>query len=205
MCVSVLRSECPDNKILTVEYPCVRAGGKNSTCFRSDSQVSLCSQVTFPLLLWSKNSGLLRETTECSIIQGVDVHSRRSQFLQNLAHLFSTQSPFTQLVQQLWSILIHSLKKSASWNSTKWSKTGMMTSLSKWQPLRSDQVSSCWTCLKPHFWMSARRQMLSTSISIFNHQKQKNHISYQLKTSWIITQRVIHACNKSCITHSSLL
>lgn len=28
------RAECPDNKILTVEYPCVRAGGKNSTCFR---------------------------------------------------------------------------------------------------------------------------------------------------------------------------
>ncbi|XP_061621458.1 collagen and calcium-binding EGF domain-containing protein 1-like [Phyllopteryx taeniolatus] len=26
--------ECPDNKILTVEYPCVRAGGKSSKCFR---------------------------------------------------------------------------------------------------------------------------------------------------------------------------
>ncbi|KAG7242597.1 hypothetical protein INR49_020310, partial [Caranx melampygus] len=29
-----LRAECPESKILTVEYPCVRAGGKNSTCFR---------------------------------------------------------------------------------------------------------------------------------------------------------------------------
>ncbi|XP_061819548.1 collagen and calcium-binding EGF domain-containing protein 1-like isoform X1 [Nerophis lumbriciformis] len=28
------QAECPDNKILTVEYPCIRAGGKNSTCFR---------------------------------------------------------------------------------------------------------------------------------------------------------------------------
>ncbi|KAF0043515.1 hypothetical protein F2P81_004852, partial [Scophthalmus maximus] len=28
------RAECPENRILTVEYPCVRAGGKNSTCFR---------------------------------------------------------------------------------------------------------------------------------------------------------------------------
>uniref|UniRef100_A0A3P9MKA5 EGF-like domain-containing protein n=1 Tax=Oryzias latipes TaxID=8090 RepID=A0A3P9MKA5_ORYLA len=27
-------TECPDNKILTVEYPCVRAGGKNGTCLR---------------------------------------------------------------------------------------------------------------------------------------------------------------------------
>ncbi|KAM8876216.1 collagen and calcium-binding EGF domain-containing protein 1-like [Synchiropus picturatus] len=32
--VDTSRAECPDNKILTVEYPCVRAGGKNSTCFR---------------------------------------------------------------------------------------------------------------------------------------------------------------------------
>ncbi|PWA29013.1 hypothetical protein CCH79_00006190 [Gambusia affinis] len=31
----VRRMECPDNKILTVEYPCVRAEGKNGTCFRS--------------------------------------------------------------------------------------------------------------------------------------------------------------------------
>ncbi|KAF3832127.1 hypothetical protein F7725_025792, partial [Dissostichus mawsoni] len=27
-------AECPDNKILTVEYPCVGAGGKSSTCWR---------------------------------------------------------------------------------------------------------------------------------------------------------------------------
>ncbi|XP_049573083.1 collagen and calcium-binding EGF domain-containing protein 1 [Syngnathus scovelli] len=26
--------KCPDNKILTVEYPCVQAGGKSGTCFR---------------------------------------------------------------------------------------------------------------------------------------------------------------------------
>ncbi|KAJ7994951.1 hypothetical protein DPEC_G00254860 [Dallia pectoralis] len=26
--------ECPDNKVVTVEYPCVRAGGKNGTCLR---------------------------------------------------------------------------------------------------------------------------------------------------------------------------
>ncbi|XP_076144271.1 collagen and calcium-binding EGF domain-containing protein 1-like [Alosa pseudoharengus] len=26
--------ECPENKILTVEYPCTRSGGKNSTCLR---------------------------------------------------------------------------------------------------------------------------------------------------------------------------
>ncbi|XP_061562965.1 collagen and calcium-binding EGF domain-containing protein 1-like [Cololabis saira] len=32
--VDTSRTECPDNKILTVEYPCVRSGGKNSTCFR---------------------------------------------------------------------------------------------------------------------------------------------------------------------------
>ncbi|XP_053172705.1 collagen and calcium-binding EGF domain-containing protein 1-like [Scomber japonicus] len=32
--VDTSRTECPDNKILTVEYSCVRAGGKNSTCFR---------------------------------------------------------------------------------------------------------------------------------------------------------------------------
>ncbi|XP_065808499.1 collagen and calcium-binding EGF domain-containing protein 1-like [Labrus bergylta] len=32
--VDTSRAECPDSKILTVEYPCVRAGGKNSTCFR---------------------------------------------------------------------------------------------------------------------------------------------------------------------------
>ncbi|CAL9702071.1 unnamed protein product [Knipowitschia caucasica] len=28
------RTECPANKILTVEYPCMGAGGKNSTCLR---------------------------------------------------------------------------------------------------------------------------------------------------------------------------
>ncbi|XP_054627243.1 collagen and calcium-binding EGF domain-containing protein 1-like isoform X2 [Dunckerocampus dactyliophorus] len=27
-------AQCPENKILTVEYPCTRAGGKNTTCFR---------------------------------------------------------------------------------------------------------------------------------------------------------------------------
>ncbi|KAJ0056252.1 hypothetical protein NL108_004531, partial [Boleophthalmus pectinirostris] len=27
-------TECPENKILTVEYPCIGAGGKNSSCFR---------------------------------------------------------------------------------------------------------------------------------------------------------------------------
>uniref|UniRef100_A0A096MGN9 Collagen and calcium-binding EGF domain-containing protein 1-like n=1 Tax=Poecilia formosa TaxID=48698 RepID=A0A096MGN9_POEFO len=32
--VDTSRLECPDNKILTVEYPCVRAEGKNGTCFR---------------------------------------------------------------------------------------------------------------------------------------------------------------------------
>ncbi|KAF7212848.1 collagen and calcium-binding EGF domain-containing protein 1 isoform X1 [Nothobranchius furzeri] len=32
--VDTSRMECPDNKILTVEYSCVRAGGVNSTCFR---------------------------------------------------------------------------------------------------------------------------------------------------------------------------
>uniref|UniRef100_A0A1A8QCZ6 EGF-like domain-containing protein n=4 Tax=Nothobranchius TaxID=28779 RepID=A0A1A8QCZ6_9TELE len=32
--VDTSRMECPDNKILTVEYSCVRAGGMNSTCFR---------------------------------------------------------------------------------------------------------------------------------------------------------------------------
>ncbi|MED6235161.1 hypothetical protein ATANTOWER_018068 [Ataeniobius toweri] len=32
--VDTSRMECPDNKILTVEYSCVRAGGKNGTCFR---------------------------------------------------------------------------------------------------------------------------------------------------------------------------
>ncbi|KAL4658778.1 collagen and calcium-binding EGF domain-containing protein 1-like isoform X1 [Arapaima gigas] len=28
------REECPENKIVTVEYSCVRAGGQNGTCFR---------------------------------------------------------------------------------------------------------------------------------------------------------------------------
>lgn len=37
-CLSFLRTECPESKILTVEYPCVRAGGKNSTCFRWDTR-----------------------------------------------------------------------------------------------------------------------------------------------------------------------
>lgn len=32
--VDTSRTECPENKILTVEYPCMGAGGKNSTCFR---------------------------------------------------------------------------------------------------------------------------------------------------------------------------
>ncbi|TNN64008.1 hypothetical protein EYF80_025731 [Liparis tanakae] len=32
--VSQYITECPDDKIVTLEYPCVRAGGKNSTCFR---------------------------------------------------------------------------------------------------------------------------------------------------------------------------
>ncbi|XP_017284159.1 collagen and calcium-binding EGF domain-containing protein 1-like [Kryptolebias marmoratus] len=32
--VDTSRMECPDNKILTVEYSCVRTGGKNGTCFR---------------------------------------------------------------------------------------------------------------------------------------------------------------------------
>ncbi|KAG7482462.1 synaptotagmin-5-like [Solea senegalensis] len=34
LAVDTSRAECPESKILTVEYPCVRAGGKNSTCFR---------------------------------------------------------------------------------------------------------------------------------------------------------------------------
>lgn len=33
----VLRSECPDSKVVTVEYPCLRAGGKTATCFRWES------------------------------------------------------------------------------------------------------------------------------------------------------------------------
>ncbi|KAJ3593511.1 hypothetical protein NHX12_005845 [Muraenolepis orangiensis] len=28
-------TECPDNHILTVEYPCSREGGKNTTCYSS--------------------------------------------------------------------------------------------------------------------------------------------------------------------------
>uniref|UniRef100_A0A3Q2QMU2 Collagen and calcium-binding EGF domain-containing protein 1-like n=1 Tax=Fundulus heteroclitus TaxID=8078 RepID=A0A3Q2QMU2_FUNHE len=32
--VDTSRMDCPDNKILTVAYPCVRAGAKNGTCFR---------------------------------------------------------------------------------------------------------------------------------------------------------------------------
>ncbi|KAI3377006.1 hypothetical protein L3Q82_000231 [Scortum barcoo] len=38
LAVDTSRTECPDSKILTVEYPCVRAGGKNSTCFSDDSR-----------------------------------------------------------------------------------------------------------------------------------------------------------------------
>ncbi|XP_072236253.1 collagen and calcium-binding EGF domain-containing protein 1-like [Leuresthes tenuis] len=34
LAVDTSRMECPDDKILTVEYPCVSAGGKNGTCFR---------------------------------------------------------------------------------------------------------------------------------------------------------------------------
>ncbi|KAI9542075.1 hypothetical protein NQZ68_023658 [Dissostichus eleginoides] len=34
LAVDTSRAECPDNKILTVEYPCVGAGGKSSTCWR---------------------------------------------------------------------------------------------------------------------------------------------------------------------------
>ncbi|KAM9766088.1 collagen and calcium-binding EGF domain-containing protein 1-like [Menidia menidia] len=34
LAVDTSRTECPDNKILTVEYPCARAGGQNGTCFR---------------------------------------------------------------------------------------------------------------------------------------------------------------------------
>ncbi|KAM4593836.1 collagen and calcium-binding EGF domain-containing protein 1-like [Odontesthes bonariensis] len=34
LAVDTSRMECPDDKILTVEYPCVRAGEKNGTCFR---------------------------------------------------------------------------------------------------------------------------------------------------------------------------
>ncbi|XP_029702356.1 collagen and calcium-binding EGF domain-containing protein 1-like isoform X1 [Takifugu rubripes] len=30
----ISNSECPENKVLTVEYPCVSAGGRNSTCLR---------------------------------------------------------------------------------------------------------------------------------------------------------------------------
>ncbi|CAL8404365.1 unnamed protein product [Boreogadus saida] len=29
-------SECPENHIQTVEYPCSRAQGKNSTCYRAN-------------------------------------------------------------------------------------------------------------------------------------------------------------------------
>ncbi|XP_062418053.1 collagen and calcium-binding EGF domain-containing protein 1-like isoform X2 [Pungitius pungitius] len=34
LAVDASRTECPVDKIVTVQYPCVRAGGKNSTCFR---------------------------------------------------------------------------------------------------------------------------------------------------------------------------
>lgn len=58
------RTECPDNNILTVEYPCVRAGGKNSTCFRWDFHPFTNLQPRFPPTpLWPNEPDPLSETT----------------------------------------------------------------------------------------------------------------------------------------------
>ncbi|KAM7406480.1 hypothetical protein PAMP_000854 [Pampus punctatissimus] len=43
---NILIMECPDDKILTVEYSCIRAGGKNSTCFRQG--LWCCAEVVNP-------------------------------------------------------------------------------------------------------------------------------------------------------------
>ncbi|MEQ2243336.1 hypothetical protein ILYODFUR_006069 [Ilyodon furcidens] len=66
--VDTSRMECPDNKILTVEYSCVRAGGKNGTCFSSLSfpRAEICSRTVWLNKWLSMSAG----STDSDLFQG---------------------------------------------------------------------------------------------------------------------------------------